>query len=271
MNHDPSKLEKVPGFIDPDAQIDEADVRAMVRLLGDVIALHGGHREKKTHLMDGLCRLVGADAWVWTLACRIEPGGPQTYAGLMHGGFTAPRFARFVEAVEHPDMGEATKCFFAEVERTCRQTTMLRHEIDPGEIALKSDVSQIWAAADIGSLIMSTRPYDDGSQSGIGLYRNLLREPFTQRQKMIVHTVMDEVGWLHLTGWPDDRAATVPQLSPRQRMVLNLLLDGMSRKQVSIHLGITENTVSAYARQVYQHFGVHSHQELFRKFMPPES
>ena len=85
-----------------------------------------------------------------------------------------------------------------------------------------------------------------------------------------MHIVLSEVTWLHLSGWPEDYGADVPKLYPRQRVVLNLLLDGMGRKQIASQMGITENTVSGYAKDVYRHFGVNSHVDLMRKFLHSE-
>ena len=49
--------------------------------------------------------------------------------------------------------------------------------------------------------------------------------------------------------------------------LLNLLLDGRDRKQIADQMGISENTVSGYAKDVYRHFDVNSHVELMRKFL----
>lgn len=253
-------------------QLLESDVRSIIRLLGEAAERAGsGERvslvELKRFLVEGLCQLVDADSWVWTLACRIEPGQPQTYAGLQHGGFSDEQFARFVEAVEHPDMIPVTAPFFSKVLESPSQTTMIRHEIDPEGLSEQGEVGRLWEAAGVGSLIMSSHSFEDGSQSGIGIYRKVGRERFAQREKLMVHFVLEEVGWLHRMGWPEDRGATVPSLYPRERMVLNLLLDGMTRKEIAHHLDISENTVAGYAKKVYQHFGVRSQIDLLRKFL----
>ncbi len=73
--------------------------------------------------------------------------------------------------------------------------------------------------------------------------------------------------WLHEQGWPDDRGTTVPQLSPRQRITLNLLLEGQSRKEIADQLGISINTVAGYVKDVYKHFHVQSHAELMGRFL----
>lgn len=56
-------------------------------------------------------------------------------------------------------------------------------------------------------------------------------------------------------------------LSPRQRVVLNLLLEGMGRKQIAHQLKIAENTVSGYIKEIYRHFSVNSHAQLVRRML----
>ncbi len=69
------------------SEILESDARTMVRLLGETAALDGGHAEKKRFLMRGLCNLIRADAWVWTLGCDIRPGGPTPASASSTRGF----------------------------------------------------------------------------------------------------------------------------------------------------------------------------------------
>jgi hypothetical protein len=245
--------------------ISEADSRAMVRLLGDTAALDGGHAKKKQFLMKGLCTLIAADAWVWTLGTRTGPGEPQAYAGFLHGGFDEERFAKLLIAIEHPAMAEVAAPFFEAIE-TIRPATMLRHEIDPKRLASADGVRECWENADIGPLMMTGHPLDEKALSAAAFYRKLHDEPFSEREKQITHIIFTEVPWLHATGWPDDRGVTVPKIFPRQRLVLNLLLDGLDRKRIATHMGITENTVAGYAKDVYLHFDVHSQPELMRKF-----
>ena len=239
----------------------------MVRLLGETATIQGGHAEMKRFLMGGLCDLIGADAWVWTLSIIIVPGAPQTYAGFIHGGFDERRFTRFLTAIEHPAMGKATSVFFRAVGKGS-SVTMTRDEIDPKGLAFAEGVRQCWEEADIGSLIMSAHPLDSRSLSGLGMYRRFSDPPFSGREKEIAHIVLTEVPWLHATGWPEDRGANVPELFPKQRIVLNLLLDGLDRKTIAANLGISENTVAGYAKDVFRHFGVNSQPQLMRKFLP---
>lgn len=247
--------------------IQESDARAMVRLLGETVAVEGNHTAKKKFLMDGLCELISGHRWVWTLACDIKPGGQQTYAGFLHEGFNEAQFSSYLQALEHPEMGEVVKPFFQALAEKKGPVTMARHEIDPEGVAYHIDANRLWEAADIGSLIMSAHPLDATSMSGIAIYRSKSAPDFTSREIQMAHIILTEVPWLHAMGWPEDRGAKVPDLAPRQRVVLNLLLDGRDRKTIADHLEISENTVSGYIKEVYRHFGVNSQVSLIKKFM----
>jgi hypothetical protein len=90
--------------------IPEADARAMVRLVGEVVALNTDHASAKNYLMNGLAKMIGADCWVWMLS-YLHPDKPPVYASCQHEGFSNDRFARYLQAIEHPDMQALTAPF----------------------------------------------------------------------------------------------------------------------------------------------------------------
>jgi len=244
----------------------EAAVRDIVRLLGEVAALPGGHAIKKRFLMRGLCRLIGADAWIWTLACQYEADKPPVYVGFMHDGFSEKRFPRYLKAVEHHASAAMTIPLVNEMRARNAHITRTIEQIDRSGRFPTFEAAHLWREAEVGTLLISMRPLDARSASGIGIYKNLPARPFTSEECRIAHIVLTEVPWLHEQGWPEDRGVTVPRLSPRQRAILNLLLDGRSRKEVGAHFALSENTVAGYQKAIYRHFGVNSHAALMRRF-----
>jgi len=52
-----------------------------------------------------------------------------------------------------------------------------------------------------------------------------------------------------------------PHLSKRENEVFNLLVQGMSNRQISIHLCVSEKTVEKHITSIYQKIGVHSRAE----------
>ena len=247
-------------------KLDEQDVRKIVRLVGEVAAHPGGHAEKKRYLIEGLCQLVDADAWIWGLSCQREPDQPQVYVSLLKGGLTEEEFVKFLQAVEHPEMIEFASKFFIELKQSKTHLTRLRCQITDEARFHNSEAQAAWKKADLGPTILSLRPLDDQSSSAVGVYRHFDRPHFTPRESRIVHIVLSEVPWLHQQGWPDDRGISVPTLSRRERLTLNLLTLGESHKQIAARMNISPNTLHGYIKAIYRHFGVNSQAELMSRF-----
>ena len=55
-------------------------------------------------------------------------------------------------------------------------------------------------------------------------------------------------------------------LSPREKQVVLLLLQGMTLRQVAPELGLTVSTVSTYSKAIYKKLGINSRAELFILF-----
>jgi DNA-binding CsgD family transcriptional regulator len=239
----------------------------MVRLIGEVVAIPGNHAEKKRFLMEGLCGLIGADAWAWALSCQRDPGKPQVYASVLNGGLSDENLVKLLQAIEHPEMVAMTAKFFGEVEARKAHLTRRRFQIADKAQFNRSEANLAWKAAGLGPVIMSLRPLDERSSSTIAIYRRYHRPEFTERESRIAHIILTEVPWLHEQGWPEDRGVNVPKLSQRQRLTLNLLILGRTRKQIASNMDISVHTAQDYIKEVYRHFRVNSQGELMSRFL----
>lgn len=250
--------------------ISEADARAMVRLVGEAAGLEQGVPERKRYLMQGLCRLIDADVWMWSCAKASPDGAPMTM-GFLHEGFTSEQLSAFVAANTHKDteqiMEKFTKASLSNRPMTANITEAFNYDV-----YVQSECSDLLHQAGCGSGIIALFPMrelGEGYTSGIGVYRRPGQQPFTPREVRIAHIVLSEVRWLHKAGFTqDEEAATItPELTNRQRQVMALLLDGWGRKQIAHQIGISPNTVAGYIRDIYRHYNVGSHAELLRRFM----
>ena len=247
--------------------LEENEIRAIVRLISRVVANPGNHAAKKRFLMDGLCDLIGANAWAWTLSCQRDPDKPQIYTSFLNGGFSEEGLVKVLQAIEHPDMVQIAAKFFSEIQKRQCHLTRLRYQITNKKRFESSGAHLAWKAANVGPTILSLRPLDGRSASVIGLYRHYNKEEFTAREARIAHVVVSEVPWLHEQGWPDDRGEKVPMLSKRQRLTLNLLIQGQSRKHIADNMNISVNTVQEYTKNIYRRFKVNSQAELMHRFL----
>jgi DNA-binding CsgD family transcriptional regulator len=245
--------------------ISEADARALVRLIAEVAALNTDHDSAKRHLMDGLATLIDADCWIWTLS-YLHPEKPPVYASLQDAGFDEERFGDFLQTIEHPGMRKLTAPFARELLSGKGEATHLDQRIDPVGRFSARDVDPWWLAADVAPLILSAQPLNDECVSLIGLYRHAHRPLFSERENRMAHILLTEVPWLHATSWQDNGGGHAPSLSRSRRLVLNLLLEGHSRKMVADQLNLSIHTVGDYVKDIYRTFGVQSHAELIRRF-----
>ncbi len=248
-------------------QLSETDVRAMVHLLGEVALNAGDFAAKKRQLMDGICRLIDADFWVWVACPLLEPGRQPIYLFALHGGFGEEQFGRYMKAVDHPDMAILTAPWAAELAAGVRaQVTRLLQQVDPELTIFDRPVGKLWRAAGIGPILVSGRRLESNLVSGIAVYRRHGRPLFDEREARIAHILLTEVPWLHEVAGPDSPVATVPLVSNRERTVLNLLIHGLSRKQIAAALSLSEHTVNDYVKAVYRHFNVNSQVQLANRF-----
>jgi DNA-binding CsgD family transcriptional regulator len=237
----------------------------MVRLLGEVAGVRGGHQEKKRYLMDGLCRLIGADAWAWSLLHLQADLAPRQLV-MLNGGFDEDRLAKWATAIEHPQMKPVTGSLVAEAAAGTRGFTRKDRDFVPQDWWDSDDRAfQLWTEAGIRSFLLSAWPLPEGRFSGIGIYRNKDRPHFDARECRIAHILLSEIPWLHQEGMNEDEGQALVPLQPRHRTVLNLLVQGWGRKKISEHLGLTLNTTHGYVKQIFQHFDVHTQPELISR------
>lgn len=244
------------------------DVRAMVRLLGEVAAKPGGHAGKKRSLMDGLCAIVCATAWVWGLAAEMDPEKMSHFGGFQHGQFDDTQVAEILNIHSPSLMGGVAAPHSQEM--LAHPDPHLSHALPQSakddERSTAPDIATLGNLCGLYPCCLSYHPISEGKFSGIALYRAVGSPLFDARELNIVHTILTEVPWLHEQGWPGERGAEAPKLAPRVRLVLELLLQSYSRKQIAAQLGIRDNTVAGYTKEVYRQFHVQSHVELLRRF-----
>ena len=86
--------------------------------------------------------------------------------------------------------------------------------------------------------------------------------PFSDREARLARWIAGEFPWK-----PEGvTVAAKSGFTRRERLVIDLLLQSHSRKEIAKRLGITVNTVQGYIKEIYRTFGVHSHAELLRHY-----
>ncbi|MCB1134260.1 MAG: hypothetical protein KDN05_24295, partial [Verrucomicrobiae bacterium] len=214
----------------------ELDVRAIVRILADTASI-SDPAEQRRFVMQSLSTLVDADTWVWGVSPLLEPGQQPVYLYQHTHGLDDARMSRFLRAVEHPDTGAMTAPLAVAMLQAGSRVTRDRSRIVAPERFAISPARPFWEAADIGPLLISIGPVPGVGTSVAGFYRHVGAPEFTLRETRIMHIVLTELPWLHSAGLPHAAAAPAVLLSPRQRLVINHLVQGQSRQSTATHLG----------------------------------
>jgi len=183
------------------------------------------------------------------------------------GRITDKEFAIIVEASNDPDHRTPEQDPWASVVLTAKTPkTRTRRQLVPDDASWYAHPNtKTYRQGFLDDFIFSTHPQgrDDDKHSMIGLHRRWNRAPFTAREARMAHIVMSEVKWLHAH---NDDGVSGANLPPRLRSVLRYLLDGWTQKKIAAEVGISPHTVGDYVKDIYKHFGVHSRNELFKRF-----
>jgi DNA-binding CsgD family transcriptional regulator len=107
----------------------------------------------------------------------------------------------------------------------------------------------------------------DDTWSCLTLWRRTGHPPFQAAELEILDLSLGGIRWLQPRISEAVPAQAFVDLTPRQRMVMIYLLDGLSRKQISSSLGVSLHTVNDHIKSLYDRFGVHSSTELAARFM----
>ena len=114
---------------------------------------------------------------------------------------------------------------------------------------------------------MQAGKFEGDSFAMMTLVRRVGRPQFESHNCRLLDHAFTCIPWL----WPNPdekvKQASIDELTPRQRAVTFLLLDGLSRKQIAGRLGISAETVDHHLKAVFKHFEVQSGMELASLFL----
>jgi DNA-binding CsgD family transcriptional regulator len=254
-----------------EAFLSEQDIRAIVRLLGEVAAIATGHVDQKRYLLNGILKLVDGDVWVWIQGMVGSDDRPPVGFHLLDEGWSNPEqrnwFYRALSDEKNPLPGQSR--FISMHENGKVHFTALKQQtVNDSELISSDNYQQLYRHCGLHAFICSCYPVSSvGHYSGIGVHRVAGKPDFTERDRRIVHLITSEIDWLHRAGVPESGAPSALPLTQRQRQVLFFLLAGDSIKQVAAKLEISAHTVNDYVKLIHKYYNVSSRGELLSKFL----
>ncbi len=251
--------------------LNEADARAIIRLLGDVAVLKADHRAKKRFVMMGMAKIINADVWMWgqTRAAndRYE-GTPAPYLLIDDGWSDDEKRSLYFQNHGHPQYEELFNAPMRAYAKQATYFTVSRRQFISDDRWYPSDLyNRFRRPAGVDDFVYSIHLLGDGKISNMAFYRTCDAQPFSDRDRFLLHLVSSEVRWLHEAGKDTPAADYVAGLPQRLAQVLIFLLSGDSKKQIAAKLHVSYHTVDDYIKRIHRRFEVSSRGELLAKFL----
>lgn len=124
-----------------------------------------------------------------------------------------------------------------------------------------------WLEVGVSDYMISLYPIDGATYSAVGYCRRHAKKQFTDRDRSVLDLLFQHVTWLHAESPIQTGSSPTSALSPREKEVLVLLLEGHARKEVAARLQLSAHTVADYLKVIYKKLGVSSRAELLAKFI----
>jgi DNA-binding CsgD family transcriptional regulator len=243
--------------------ISSQDYEAAISLLARLAEPTGlAVPERKRKFAGGVAAIIDADAWSWSSIAidHANPGVFATSCQIGDGWQSEAEQSRANGLFVSDRTNSAPQTSVYTALQAGTPTTFLFRELRRAHASASSQ------AAEELQLLVSFFPIDEDAATQVMFYRRSHHADFTLREKQIVALLFGQVEWLHRHGVHPQAQRQVLKLSPRERQVLTLMLNGDSRKKIAAKLGIREYTVAGYQKKLHRSFGVTSRAELQAHF-----
>jgi len=244
--------------------IREADVAALLKLVGEVTELPADKVVRRTHVLHALLSLIGGrSAVVMDVAPPAE--GPLARAGtIININYSCEAEARLSELflVHNNPPDPALPQFLAARGQT---VTMVRAIADK-EYYRSAHYDIVRRPFDIDHSLYCRLTLPDGNDVAVGILRCPGDAKFSEREQSIVHLLHMNAPHVYYVPAATARSE-LDQLAPRLQPVLRYILQGDAEKEAAAKLGLSRHTVHRYVQVIYRELDVHSRGELLAKYV----
>jgi len=253
--------------------IRERDVRSLLRLAAELSELPRDTVTRSTHMLGGLCRIVGARWGVYVASEGILPNGQ---AKVFFFSNTEMDTSEQLVLGEFLLSGEpcdplSPKMHAQIADAPVGPLTQTREQVIDDAAWYGSDHFNVVRRGCRVDDVINTKLHLPDRRTVVqsfGIHRELHDKRFGERERLLVEIFHQEVGSVmveqltHLT-------PNTSSLPPRLKQVLAGLLQGRSEKQLALALALSQHTVHDYAKALYRRFGVNGRTELLALWIDP--
>jgi DNA-binding CsgD family transcriptional regulator len=239
------------------------DLRDAYRLIGECRDLGSDSALWYPHMLEGLCRLIGAAAATGGEGIWRRPHRALEAISAFGTGFDVRGRELYAEYMRQVTPG-GDPVFRALQRVAARQVTRTRKQLISDSAWHRSVVwNEFQRPAKIDDELTSVFQIDSaGAMGAIVLHRAPREREFSARDRGLLSFFHAELGPLMgrmLTSASEPRMESLP---PRLRQTLACLMEGDSEKQAASRLGLSVATTHEYVTALYRRFKVRSRAQL---------
>jgi DNA-binding CsgD family transcriptional regulator len=244
--------------------LESSHLRRLFELQGEARELGRLTDECRRHVLGATAELLGAAGGCLVLSDEAGPGKRGQILDAVTHNFDGVTKGAFQPLLDH---GSAFHPLVARMFEITEGTNDIAVESSRGILSRRDwyespyycdYVRQIGFDESIISIFPAELP---GVKHGFGFFRERGRRPFTDEDKQLLQLI--EFGLRDYVHRPP--SAEGPHLSPRERQVLALLLDGLADKEIASRLEISRHNVNQRIKRLFSVFQAHSRAELMAR------
>lgn len=233
--------------------------RQILRLTCEGHEIGRGTAEAWRHIVDGMCRVLGASHGAMVRLADLRPGG--------HGAIRLSVLSRAYEG----DGGSAriVAALSSQVVTNPAAATLMRR-VSPDGVATAGRrelvADPVWYRSTFMDEYVRPAHQDDcllgascdsaGGATGLAFTRPWGEPPFSDEDRDALHLFTTECARAFTP------AAPAVKLPPRTQATLEMLLEGCADKEIAARLSISTHTVRDYVKAIFRSYGVSSRAQL---------
>ncbi len=227
--------------------------------------------ERRTEILTLLLEMVESAGVTWTWGVSDESASSIAPVASITVGFTAEEKTAVMKTGMDSTMHEEFRLpgmkLMQDQPQGTAQITMLRTDLYDAQLWKATKMHANLGAGGCDEWVHCVRYSGSETWSSLWMIRRIGEPPFLPADQQLLDLAMGSIPWLEATLDNSLPVESSVALTARQRIVLMMQLDGLSRKEIADRLQITVDTVGDHTKKIHEHFDVTSAGELAALFL----
>lgn len=246
-----------------------SEVRRVFRLLGDVRELRHDQARQELLIVDTLVELLNADHGFALRFDGYRPGRPTRIEMAVPCSQQDPLMLRYLQDWgRRSSLDDDPNVVLTRPRARATVVSRMSGMMTPEQMRTWRIYEELWEHERLCDVLVAFFRYPRSDRvRGYAMHRTHGKVPYGRRDLRLARLFCDELLRLHRAGKLEP-PPVVTSLPPRLRRPADLMLGGLSQKQIADEMGLSYQTVRSYSKQLYDMLGVHSREQLSERLRP---